>query len=277
MRGGLPLAGVCGWPVAHSVSPAMMAFWLERAGMAGSYVHVATRGESFPNALKSMKDFGMTGMNVTIPHKETALKLADSASEAARRIGAANLVLVTDRGVHADNTDIIGVKAALDEGGWTPGDGPAVLVGAGGAARAALALLSDLGAEIRILNRSPDKAAALAEEMGANAVVRPLSEEAFALEGAGLVVNATSLGMKGWASPQLSLGRARPGAVVFDMVYAPLETGLLKAARAHGLKTVDGLSMLIGQARPAFEALFGAPPPPDDPKPLLNEILEGRA
>lgn len=279
MSGPVQLAGVAGWPVGHSLSPAMMAFWLESAGMTGHYVPFAIPPEAFPNALKYMSDFGISGMNVTIPHKETALTLADTASKAARRIGAANLVLARPGGgVFADNTDIVGVKAALDEGGWRPKLGPAVLVGAGGAARAAMAALVEADAPIRIINRTSDRARKLATDFGAEVEIFDYARDAEALDGASLVVNATSLGMDGVPSADLYLSRMNPDGLVFDMVYVPLQTGLIRAARAQGLKTADGLSMLIGQARPAFEAFYGAPPPEKpDVRAYLLKILEARA
>ena len=279
MSGPVKLAGVAGWPVGHSLSPAMMAFWLGHAGMTGHYVPFAIPPEGLPNVLKSMGDFGISGMNVTIPHKETALALADETSEAARRIGAANLVLARPGGgVFADNTDIVGVKAALDEGGWRPELGPAVLVGAGGAARAAMAALVEAGAEIRIINRTADRARKLAADFGAEVGIYDYARDAEALDGASLVVNATNLGMDGVPSADLDLSRMNTDGLVFDMVYVPLQTGLIRAARAQGLKTADGLSMLIGQARPAFEAFYGAPPPNEpDVRAHLLRILEARS
>lgn len=272
-----PLAGVCGWPVRQSLSPVIMAFWLDKAGIAGRYLAYPLSADDFPNGLKSLGQNCMTGLSVTIPHKETALALADTASDAARRIGAANLALAGEDGaVHVDNTDVVGVRAALDEGGWTSATGPALLIGAGGAARAALAVLADAGADIRILNRTRARAERLAIDFGVEAEIFTPDAHAEAINGAGLIINASSQGMGETPSPAFALHRAAPGALVFDMVYNPLETGLLKAAKAAGLKTVDGLTMLIAQARPAFAAFYGAPAPDDDPRPALLAALEAR-
>lgn len=277
MTAGAAKAGVIGWPVAHSLSPVMMEAWLADTGLAGSYERIAASPEAFADTVLRLRSEGFAGVNITLPHKESALALADTASDAARACGAANVLVFGKAGIHADNTDIVGVRAALEAGGWQPGEGPAVLFGAGGAARAALFVLKVSGGPVRIVNRSTDKAAALARSMGCAAEIYPLEQVAIALEHARLVINATSLGMTGEPPLNLSLEAMPDSALVFDMVYAPLETPLLRAARAGGLRTVDGLSMLIGQARPAFEMFFGAPPPEITPvRALLESALEAR-
>ncbi|MGY6660709.1 MAG: shikimate dehydrogenase [Glycocaulis sp.] len=271
-------AGVAGWPVDHSLSPLMMQAWLTDAGLAGSYDRIGVQPDAFAATVSRLRDGGYRGINVTLPHKQAALALADEASEGARACGAANLLLFSPDGIVADNTDIVGVEAALAESGWRAGVGPAVLIGAGGASRAALHVLNASGAPVRIINRSRDRAGELVRSMGCAARIHGLDEAAAALEGARLVINATSLGMKGQPELCVPLDALPPGAAVFDMVYAPLETPLLKQARARGLKTVDGLSMLIGQARPAFEAFFGQPAPAGPQvRALLEAALEERA
>lgn len=275
MTGGRLRAGVMGWPVGHSLSPVMMMAWLQAAGITGSYEKLAVEPSGFDAACVRLKADGFSGVNITIPHKEAALRIADTASDAARAIGAANVLRVTGTGLHADNTDIAGIGAALDEAGWT-GEGSVVLVGAGGAARAALYVLASRGiGDIRILNRTPERAQKIAQEMSVTARIFAMEEAQQALEGARLLINATSLGMAGQPALVLPLSQLEGGAIVFDMVYVPLETPLLAEARKAGFRTADGLSMLIGQARPAFEAFFGAPPPADiDVRALLEATLE---
>ncbi|MFC4726010.1 shikimate dehydrogenase [Glycocaulis abyssi] len=275
--GGVRKAGVIGWPVGHSLSPAMMTAWLNDAGIEGEYSPVAAAPEDFADTIHRLREAGYAGVNVTLPHKEAALALADTASDAARAAGAANVLVFEKARIHADNTDITGIRATLDEGGWQAETGPAVLIGAGGAARAALYVLKAAGVPARIVNRSPDRAAELARSMGCAAEIHGLDAAPRALEGARLVINATSLGMKGQPALALPLDILPADALVFDMVYVPLETGLLKQARSRALRTVGGLSMLIGQARPAFEAFFGKPVPARTPvRAMLEAALEGR-
>lgn len=268
-------AGVVGWPVSHSLSPVMMEAWLRDAGLDGAYERIAAAPDNFAATIESLQAGGYAGVNITLPHKEAALALADSASEAARAAGAANVLVFRKDAIHAGNTDIEGVRAALEEGGWTRDAGPAVLIGAGGAARAALYVLKSAGAEVRMINRSTHKAEALADSLDWPAGIFALDDAGRAFAGASLVINATSLGMKGQPAPDWPLGVLPAGALVFDMVYVPLETPLLHAARRLGLKTVDGLSMLIGQARPAFAGFFGEAPPSGTPvRALMEAALE---
>lgn len=270
-------AGVAGWPVAHSLSPLMMEAWLADAGLAGSYGRIAVEPDAFAATVSRLREEGYCGINVTLPHKEAALALADEASEGARACGAANVLVFGASGVSADNTDIAGVRAALDEAGWQAGTGPVVLIGAGGAARAALHVLTAADTPVRIINRNTGRAAQLVRSMGCAAEVHALADAGAALEGARLVINATSLGMTGQPALTLPLDILPASAAVFDMVYAPLETPLLKQARARGLKSADGLSMLIGQARPAFEMFFGQPAPAGTPvRAMLEAALEVR-
>lgn len=278
LPGLLPLAGVAGHPVAHSLSPAMMTAWLEAGARPGRYVAFDIAPDRFESAVRALPALGIRGLNITLPHKQAAFELADELTEAARAVGAVNLLLASGDRLVGDNTDVEGVRAALAEGGATEPARPAVLLGAGGAARAALYSLKARGwTDIRIVNRSDSRARQLAEEFGVTASTHPWDKADAALDGAALVINATSLGMTGKPPLTLDLSPAAPDAVVFDMVYTPLETALLTQARATGRRAVDGLSMLIGQARPSFTALFGGPPPEDVPvRRILTGILEAR-
>ncbi len=261
LTGAALLAGVMGWPVAHSRSPRIHGYWLEEKGIDGAYLPLAVRPEALDSALAALPALGFRGCNLTAPHKEAALARMDSLSENARRIGAVNTVTVADDGaLHGDNTDGFGFISHLrqEAPGWEPAS-PVAVLGAGGAARAVVDALSAAGvAEIRLLNRSGERAASLAGEAGDT--VRPLSWEQreAALGGCGLLVNTTTLGQVGKPALALALDRLPANAAVYDLVYAPLETDLLKAARARGHVTVDGLGMLIHQARPGFAAWFGA-------------------
>ena len=277
-RGLLPLAGVAGHPVAHSLSPAMMTAWLEASGRPGRYVAFDIAPENFAAAVTALPALGIAGLNITLPHKQAAFALAGERTEAARAIGAVNLLLASGGTLLGDNTDVDGIRTALDEGAMTRPRGPAVLLGAGGAARAALYVLKTRGwRDIRIVNRSPARARALAEDLGVEASLHPWETAAEALDGAVMVINATSLGMAGKPPLVLDASPAAADALVFDMVYVPLETALLRQARETGRRSVDGLSMLIGQARPSFEAFFGAPPPQDVPvREVLTAMLEAR-
>ena len=261
LTGAARLAGVMGWPVAHSRSPRIHGYWLEEKGIDGAYLPLAVRPEALGAALAALPALGFRGCNLTAPHKEAALAHMASLSATARRIGAVNTVTVGDGGaLHGDNTDGFGFISHLrrEAPAWLPNLSVAIL-GAGGAARAVVDALSAAGVtEIRVANRSPERAAALAAAAGD--VVRPLpwEEREAALEGCGLLVNTTQLGQVGKPALEIDLERLPPGAVVYDLVYAPLETDLLKAARARGNAAVDGLGMLIHQARPGFAAWFGA-------------------
>ena len=260
LSGAARLAGVMGWPVAHSRSPRIHGYWLEEKGIDGAYLPLAVRPEALDAALAGMPALGFRGCNLTAPHKEAAFARMDSLSETARRIGAVNTVTVADEGaLHGDNTDGYGFISHLrqEAPGWEPA-APVAVLGAGGAARAVVDALSDAGvAEIRLLNRTGERAAALAEEAGSTVRPLPWEQREEALESCGLLVNTTQLGQVGKPALDLALDRLPSDAVVYDLVYAPLETDLLKAARARGHVGVDGLGMLIHQARPGFAAWFG--------------------
>ncbi len=257
----IPLAGVIGAPVGHSRSPALHGYWLRHYGIAGHYVPLEIAGPDLSQVLRALPKAGFVGCNVTIPHKEAVLSLADTVSDQARRIGAANTLSFDENGFYADNTDGYGFITNLMQGapGWDPLAGPVAVIGAGGAARAVVVALAEAGCqEIRIANRTAARADALAAEFGLTPV--RWSERADMLEGATLVVNTSAMGMVGQEPLDLTLDRLSAAAVVTDIVYTPLQTPLLQAAAAHGCVTVDGLGMLLHQAVPGFERWFGRRP-----------------
>jgi len=262
------LAGVVGWPVGHSLSPRLHGFWLSQYGIDGAYVPLPVRREDFARVVDGLRRAGFAGLNVTIPHKEAAFAIAHDLDAAAKAAGAVNLLLFGNDGrIEGRNTDAAGLAASLSEGlGAESLRGKqVVLVGAGGAARAAILALSGLGAaEIRIVNRNQARAEALAQSfagrVSAQLVPALWSDWEQTAAGAALLVNATSAGMSGNAPLDLALEALAKDAAVCDIVYNPLETALLKAARARGQRTVDGLGMLMHQAVPAFAAFYGVTP-----------------
>ncbi|HKQ55241.1 MAG TPA: shikimate dehydrogenase [Methyloceanibacter sp.] len=257
-------ACVIGWPVEHSRSPLIHRFWLKQYGLAGAYDKEAVSPEDLPAFLGGLKAQGYVGANVTLPHKEAALRLAAVADEAARTIGAANTLWLDDAGrLNASNTDAYGFMTNLNAGapGWNEGRRPAMVLGAGGAGRAVLhGLLAEGASGILLANRTADRARELADAFGPAVTVVDWRERNRALSGCGLLVNATSLGMTGKEALDLDLASLPSDAVVTDLVYSPLETHLLAAARARGNRAVDGLGMLLHQAVPGFERWFGVRP-----------------
>lgn len=258
------IAGVAGQPIAHSLSPLIHRAWIAAAGLDADYRAFGPADEAGFRALVSEIRAGrLRGLNVTAPFKAAALALADEVSETARLCGSANLLVPQDGRLRADSTDGAGLMAALAE--QAPAldvrDQPVLILGAGGAARAAAAALKGAGAEVGVLNRTPARAEALAVDLGVG-VATPS-----AVGTAVLVVNALS------APPEIEIGALRPDAVLMDMTYRPLLTPFLAAGRARSLTTVDGLAMLIGQARPSFRALFGVEPPAADVRRLALEAL----
>ena len=258
-----PVACVIGWPVAHSRSPAIHRFWLRQFGIDGDYVPVAVEPERIAAFLRDFPRSGYIGGNVTVPHKEAAFVAAEELDAAARAIGAVNTLWINGGKLVGENTDSLGFLANLDEGAqdWDKDPGAAVVLGAGGAARAVLYALIERGfAPIHVLNRTLERAEALAERFGR--AIRPAGlENAERLLGeARILVNTTTLGMSGAGSINLDLGRLPGDAVVTDLVYVPLMTPLLSSAHARGLRTVDGLGMLLHQAAPGFEHWFGKRP-----------------
>lgn len=259
------LAGVVGRPVRHSLSPLIHNAWIEAAGLDAAYVAFEVAGEEFASFIQGLRGGSIAGLNVTLPYKAEALALADESDEAARAAGAANLLLFhADGRMEARNTDGVGLLAAFAEQAprFDVSTGPIAVLGAGGAAQGAVsALLAARAPEVRIVNRTRERADALAARFPDRAIAFALGAAREALAGAAAIVNATSAGLNGEGDLDLPLDAA-PGAVVMDMVYKPLRTALLRKAAAAGHPIVDGLAMLIGQAVPSFEALFGRAPPP---------------
>jgi len=262
------LSGVIGWPVGHSRSPALHGHWLARHGIAGAYVALPVQPHHLEQALRALPVLGFAGCNVTVPHKEAAFRLVDHVDRAAARLGAVNTILVRPDGtLEGRNTDGEGFLKHLQASapGWTPADRPVLVLGAGGAARAIVGALADNGApEIRVANRTDARAENLARDFGAPVLAWPWAGRDAGLAGCGLVVNTTQLGMDGYPPLELALDGLPSDGVVYDIVYAPLETELLADARRRGLVAVDGLGMLLHQARAGFAAWFGVEPAVDD-------------
>lgn len=264
----IPLAGVIGHPIAHSRSPALHGFWLRRYGIKGHYIPMDVSPDDLQRSLELLPKLGFVGLNVTIPHKETVLKLVDVVTDRAALIGAANtLIFRADGRIHADNTDGAGFIANLRQNAaqWDPTVGPAAIFGAGGAARAVIAALIEVGVpEIRIANRTRPRADSLRADFGAKVKVYDWVQAPSMLEGASTVVNTTSLGMSGKADFRVPLDALESHALVTDLVYSPLKTKFLSEAEARGCTVVDGLGMLLHQAAPGFERWFGHRPEVDE-------------
>lgn len=262
------LAGVLGWPVAHSRSPRLHGYWLWKHSIDGAYLPLPVRGDDVDRAVRALPALGFAGANVTVPHKAAALALADEAEDFARRVGAANTLIFDEDGrIIARNTDGYGFLENLrqEAPGWRGDAGPALVLGAGGASRAILAALADAGVPtLRLANRTRERAEAVAADLACGIEVVPWDTRDAALEDCALLVNSTSLGMEGGTALDIDVMRLPAAATVCDIVYVPLETPLLAAARARGLAAVDGLGMLLHQARPGFAAWFGKDPAVDD-------------
>ncbi|MBT6093708.1 MAG: shikimate dehydrogenase [Rhodospirillaceae bacterium] len=264
ISGSAKLAGVLGWPVSHTLSPRLHGYWLEHYDIDGAYVPLPVRPENFSNAVRALGDLGFRGANVTVPHKETAFAAMDDVSDMAKTLRAINTIVIADDGtMFGDNTDGYGFMESLRAGaaGIELQDQPVVVLGAGGASRAIVAaLLTDGAGEVRVFNRTLERAEALAKDIGGAVRPEPMSALAGAIADAALLVNTTSLGMIGHAPLEIDISALPSDAVVADIVYSPLETDLLKQARTQGHRVVDGLGMLLHQARPAFAAWFGIDP-----------------
>ena len=274
------LAGVIGWPVEHSLSPRLHGYWLQRYRLDGLYTPLAVAPEDFGRILRELPRMGFAGVNVTVPHKEAALDAVDEADALAARVGAVNTVVVSEGGrLMGSNSDVQGFLQSLRAGApaWRAQEAPAVVLGAGGAARAVtVALLGEGARELRLLNRSPRRAEQLAETLDGAVEVVPWERRHGALAGAGLLVNTTTLGMAGQPPLELELAELPTSAVVSDIVYSPLVTPLLAAAAARGNVAVDGLGMLMYQALPGFAAWFGVEPEvTKELRAFLLEALEG--
>lgn len=258
------LAGVMGWPVAHSRSPTIHNYWIRKYGLNGAYVQLPVAPGRLAQAVPGLAALGFRGCNITIPHKVEALQLVDEVDSMARRMGAMNTIVVqADGSLKGFNNDGFGyIQSLIDaQPDWRADAGPITVLGAGGAARAVVLSLADRGAkEIRLLNRTFDKAEALAKEFGSPVKALPWEERHAALADVALLVNTTSQGMHGQPDLDLNLDALPKHALVSDVIYVPLETPLLLAARQRGNPTVNGLGMLLNQARPAFNAWFGVMP-----------------
>ena len=263
--GNAVVAGVAGWPVAHSRSPRLHGHWLQRYGIDGLYAPFAIAPDDFERAVRGLAAAGLAGLNVTLPHKEAAFALSGRADETAHRLGAVNTLIFGPGGeIEGRNTDAFGFAENLRDGGLAGEGGTAVVLGAGGAARAVVLALQSLGyGPIRVSNRTAARADALVDALGPGVEAVAWAERAAALAGAALLVNATSLGMAGQPALDLPLDDLPAAAAVTDIVYTPLETPLLAAARGRGCRTVDGLGMLLHQGRPGFHAWFGVDPAVD--------------
>ena len=264
----IPLAGVIGSPIAHSRSPALHGYWLKRYGLKGFYIPMDIAQADLAEALRTLPKLGFVGINVTIPHKEAILGMADIITDRAALIGAANtLIFRKDGRIHADNTDGAGFIANIRQNApqWNPAAGPAAVFGAGGAARAVVAALIEVGVpEIRIANRSRPRADVFRSDFGAKIAVYEWTQAANMLEGAATVVNTTSLGMTGKPDFRVPLDALERGALVTDLVYTPLRTQFLIEAEAAGATIVVGFGMLLHQAAPGFDRWFGRRPEVDD-------------
>jgi shikimate dehydrogenase len=269
------LAGVMGWPVMHSRSPKLHNHWLAQYGLTGTYLPLAIKAEGLAAALRALPALGFSGCNLTIPHKEAALAIVDKVDPLARRIGAMNCVVVApDGSLAGHNFDAFGYIASIRERdpAWRAARGPIVVIGAGGGARAVLVGLIDEGArEIRLVNRTPARAQALAQELGGPIKAIAWSDREAALAGAAMLINTTNQGMVGEPPLALALDQLPADALVSDIIYIPRETPLLAAAKKRGNPTVNGLGMLLHQARPAFQAWFGIMP---EVTPELRVLIE---
>jgi shikimate dehydrogenase len=270
LTGHAALAGVIGWPVGHSRSPRLHGTWLDRYGIDGAYLPLPVRPADIKAVLATLPQIGFVGVNVTIPHKEAAFAACDRIEDSARRAGAVNTLVFRGNMIIGANTDGAGFIANLRAHKADPA-GPALVLGAGGAARAIGAALLDAGAPVIFCNRDPDRAQTLAKALPPAKVIA-WSQRHAALADIALVVNATSLGMTGYPPLDLSLDHAQSALIVADIVYVPLETPLLAEARARGLRAVEGLGMLLHQAVPGFAAWFGTTPVVDE---ALYSIVAG--
>ncbi|MGB0512026.1 MAG: shikimate dehydrogenase [Paracoccaceae bacterium] len=269
-----PVVAILGYPIHHSKSPRMHGYWLDQAGVLGYYVPLEIHPDNFEDALKNMPKQGFRGANVTIPHKERALEIADYVSERAKRIGAANtLYFDADGKIHADNTDGYGFITNLKKGApeWNAKAGPALVLGAGGAARAILdALITEETPKLYLTNRTKERAQALASEFGDTVEVLDWDNKNVVFSEVKTLINTTSLGMNGKGDLGLDFSQLTSAITVTDIVYTPLETDLLKHAKQRGCTCVDGLGMLIYQGIPGFSNWFGVAPKVTDE---LRELL----
>lgn len=279
ITGHAKVAGVMGWPVEHSLSPALHGFWIRQYGLDAAYVPMAVKPEAFQEAARALVRFGFRGANVTLPHKEQAFRVSSEVDDAGRATGAVNTLVVDGEKLVGRNTDVTGYLASLDDAGAGQMDGRcAVVLGAGGAARGIIfGLLSRGAGEIIVVNRTSGKADALVAFFGSRVKAERWDGLDSALSRCDLLVNTTSLGMKGQDELTIDLARLKASACVSDIVYRPLETRLLAQARQRGHRTIEGLGMLLHQARPGFAAWFGVEPAVTlELRQHLVSILEGK-
>ncbi len=263
LSGTARLAGITGWPVSHSRSPRLHGFWLDRYSIDGAYVPLPIEPTHFPAAIRGLMLAGFAGVNCTIPHKEAAFAVCDTVDASARRAGAVNTLVFDDGRITGSNTDGWGFLENLRANSVDPAAGPALILGAGGSARAVAAVLLELGIKVAIANRTRSRAEAIAHELPGLEVIDWDARDR-ALPDQALLINTTSLGMAGHPPLEIDLDRAAAGLTVTDIVYVPLETPLLASARMRGIRAVDGLGMLLYQAVPGFRAWFGVDPVVDD-------------
>lgn len=273
-------ACVIGWPIEHSRSPLIHGYWLRQCGIDGSYTKEAVRPEQVAEFLRSLGARGLVGCNVTVPHKEIAYAIADERDASARAVQAANTLWLEGGKLHAANTDTYGFMTYLDHvvPDWKAHDGPVAILGAGGAARAIVHGFLEAGVEeVRVFNRTRARAEALAEAFDPRVKAFDWDARSEGSRDACVLVNTTAVGLKGAGSLGMDLGGFNRDCVVADIVYVPLETELLAQARDHGLRTVDGLGMLLHQAVPGFEKWFGVRPQvTDDLRAILVADIEGQ-
>ncbi|HVY14372.1 MAG TPA: shikimate dehydrogenase [Rhodopila sp.] len=263
LSGKARLAGITGWPVGHSRSPRLHGFWIDRYGIDAAYVPLPIEPARFPKAIRGLMYAGFAGANCTIPHKEAAFAVCDAVDESAHRAGAVNTLVFQDGTISGSNTDGWGWLENCRAHGVDPASGPALLLGAGGSARAIAAVLLDRGVRVSVSNRTRERADELAAALPGLEVV-DWDRRSDALADHAMLVNTTSLGMAGQPALDVDLSRANDALTVSDIVYVPLETPLLAAAKARGLRCVEGLGMLLYQAVPGFRAWFGVDPVVDD-------------
>ncbi len=269
------LAGVMGWPVMHSRSPMLHNYWFKKYGLAGTYVPLAIKPAGLAAALRALHALGFAGCNLTIPHKQEAMKIVNEVDQLAKSIGAISCVVARpDGSLVGTNNDCYGFinNIKQEQPGWRADAGPIAVIGAGGGSRAVCYGLAQEGAkEIRLVNRSLARAQGIADEFGGPIKALPWEQRHDALDGAAMVVNTTSCGMVGQPALDIRLDKLPRSALAVDIIYIPLETPFLAAARQRGNRTINGLGMLLNQGRPAWKAWFGLEP---EVTPELRELIE---
>jgi len=281
MSGVTTLAGVCGWPIHHSLSPVLHNFWLKELGLSGAYVHFAVRPDEAVRAFKTLKRTSISGVNVTAPLKALAFEAADERTPDATKLGVSNCLYKRDGKLVAHNTDLEGFAAPLIQamGAKELSKKPALVIGTGGASRAVIGALLALNVpEIRITGRTDSKAEDLVSMVNVPSFYAvPWQHRNVAVASSGLIINATTGGMTGKAQLELDISKAEPGTFVYDLIYTPRQTKLLRNAKAAGCETLGGLEMLIAQARPSFKLFYGINPPgTPDPSEMLFKALRAQ-